>query len=210
MLDAIQAPSTDLVSRINNEWKFSDSSSRVVADVAQSSSSSNEIVPYFFDSADQVTMLKTSSIKTTTTRTCFLRCYEFLKNFSSDLDPEISSSAITSEASTYVKSTLQKLNVSTLLKSLTEGKDVFGANSVLPYRMYDLVCARVQTTPTLQRLQVQSLYGYFNLYLQTWTKSSSDNVRRRKRTCHVVAHFKPCRGRRRVNVTSKFWNSETR
>ena len=116
-------------------------------------------------------------------------------------------------------------------------------------------------TPTLE--QVQSSYGYFNLYLRIWTKSSSDNARRRKRTCHVrsvrarsarisllleyslvpltqlitltrishsqeydsnvtntylalrartqvLVHFKPCRGQRRVNVTSKFWNSETR
>ena len=136
MLDAIQAPSTDLVSRLHNEWKFTDSSSRVAADVAQSSSSSSSdeiVVPYFFDSADQVTMLK-NIINQHNDEDMLIEVYEFLKNFSCDLDPEISTSAITSEASTHVKSTLKKLNVSTLLKSLTEGKDVFGANSVLPYR----------------------------------------------------------------------------
>ena len=143
MLDAIQAPSTDLVSRLHDEWKFSDSSSRVVADVAQSSSSSDEIVPYFFDSADQVTMLK-NIINQHNDEDMLIEVYEFLKNFSCDLDPEISTSAITSEASTHVKSTLKKLNVSTLLKSLTEGKDVFGANSVLPYRTY--LCSRVRNT----------------------------------------------------------------
>ena len=141
MLDAIQAPSTDLVSRLHDEWKFSDSSSRVVADVAQSSSSSDETVPYFFDSADQVTMLK-NIINQHNDEDMLIEVYEFLKNFSCDLDPEISTSAITSEASTYVKSTLQKLNVSTLLKSLTEGKDVFGANSVLPYRTCLCQCSR--------------------------------------------------------------------
>ena len=138
MLDAIQPPSTDLVSRVKSEWNVSDSSSRVVEDASKSFSSSSDDgdstkMPYVFDGEDQMAMLN-KIVKHEKDEDMFLEVFEFLRNFSHDLDPQISCSAITSEASTFVKSTLQKLSVSTLLKSLTEAKGVFGANSVLPYR----------------------------------------------------------------------------
>jgi len=141
MLDAIQAPSTNLVSRCQDEWNVTSSSLMTssttnTTHVAPPSSSTTPI-PYLFDTTEDIPMLE-KIIKSETDEDILVEVYEFLKIFSFDLDPELTFSAISSEASQFVKSTLQKLSITTLLKALTEPKDVFGANSVLPYRMFTI------------------------------------------------------------------------